>query len=51
MDDQVERRITDQDPVDVLSPEVVALLRLCGGLRATGLQRAAPEHRQPDTDF
>jgi len=46
MNDQVERRIADQDPVDVLSPEVVALLRLCGGLRATDLQRA-PEHRQP----
>ena len=31
MSDQVERRIADQDPVDVLTPEVFALLKLCGG--------------------
>ena len=39
MSDQVERRIADHDPVDALTPEVFALLKLCGGLRSTDTQR------------
>ena len=42
---QVERRIADQDPVEVLTPEVFALLKLCGGLRATDTQTGR-EHLQ-----
>ncbi len=38
MNDQVERRVADQDPVDVMSAEVFSLLRLCGGLPATDVQ-------------
>ena len=39
MNDQVERRIADQDPVDFLTPEVFALLKLYGGLRSTDVQK------------
>jgi hypothetical protein len=35
MNDRVERRVDDRDPMDVLTPEVFALLKLCGGVRAT----------------
>ena len=45
---QVERRIANQDPIDVLTPEVFALLKLCGGLRSTDVQRA-DLHRQRRT--
>ena len=41
MKDQVERRVADQDPADVMSTEVFSLLRLCGGLRATDFQGAS----------
>ena len=41
MKDQVERRVADQDPADVMSTEVFSLLRLCGGLRATDFQSAS----------
>lgn len=30
---KVERRRRDSDPCEVLSPEVLAVLKLCGGLR------------------
>lgn len=33
MDHLIERRVTNRDPREVLSPEVVALLKLCGALR------------------
>ena len=46
MNDQVERRIADQDPVDVMTPEVFALLKLCGGLRATDAQRTGRAQRR-----
>jgi hypothetical protein len=46
MSDQVERRIADQDPVDVLTPEVFALLKLCGGLRSTDAQRTGRAQRR-----
>src|SRR6186713_3667120 len=29
----VERRTTDRDPREVLSPEVLAVLKACGGIR------------------
>ena len=35
MNQPVERRLTSCDPRDVLSREVLALLRLCGGIRET----------------
>ena len=38
MNDQVERRVADQDPADVMSTEVFSLLKLCGGLRSTDIQ-------------
>jgi hypothetical protein len=42
MSDRIERRIADKDPVDVLTPEVFALLKLCGGLRSTDVQGGRP---------
>ena len=41
MNDQVERRVADQDPADVMSTEVFSLLKLCGGLRSTDIQGAS----------
>ena len=35
MDHFVERRVTQRDPREVLSAEVLALLRVCGGIRET----------------
>jgi hypothetical protein len=35
MDHLVERRVTQRDPREVLSAEVLALLRVCGGIRET----------------
>ena len=46
MSDQVERRIADQDPVDVLTPEVFALRKLCGGLRSTDALRTGRAQRR-----
>jgi hypothetical protein len=46
MNDQVGRRVADQDPADVLTPEVLALLKLCGGLRSTDTQRTGRAHRR-----
>ena len=46
MNDQVERRIADKDPIDVLTPEVFALLKLCGGLRSTDTQRTGRAQRR-----
>ena len=46
MSDQLERRIADQDPVDALTPEVFALLKLCGDLRSTDMQRTGRAQRR-----
>ena len=53
MSDQVERRIADKDPADVMAPEVFALLKLCEGLRSTDTlgtdhakRRAGPADRR-----
>lgn len=48
MDYQIERRKIDRDPIDVLSLEVVSLLKLCGGMRESdratnGLARGVEE--------
>jgi len=57
MNDQVERRVADKDPADVITPEVFSLLKLCGGLRSTDVQGASsysqrragpPERRRGD---
>jgi len=40
---QVERRQCDRDPIDVLTPEVFALLKLCGGVRAGDIERDRPD--------
>ena len=55
MSEQIERRVADRDPVEVLTPEVFALLRLCGGLRSSDVQeqprgprRAGPSERRGD---
>ena len=42
MDARIERRTGDRDPADVLTPEVVALLKLCGGMRQSDLVEAEP---------
>ena len=34
-DHPVERRTIDRDPREVLSPEVLAVLKVCGGIRET----------------
>ena len=41
MDQQIERRTCDRDPIDVLTPEVFALLKLCGGVRAGDTERVS----------
>ena len=46
MSDQVERRVADQNPANVLTPEVFALLKLCGGLRSTDTQRTCRAQRR-----
>ena len=46
MNDQVERRIADKDPDDVFTPEVFALLKLCGGLRSTDTLRTDRAQRR-----
>ena len=48
MEDRVERRVEERDPIDVLTPEVFALLKLCGGLRATDVEPKS-ERRQRGT--
>ena len=57
MNSAIERRVADRDPGEVLTPEVFALLKLCGGLRsgdvqperAGGPRRASPpEQRRSD---
>ena len=45
MNDRADRRTDDRDPIDVLTPEVFALLKLCGDVRATDLPQK-PEQRQ-----
>jgi len=40
---QVERRRCDRDPIDVLTPEVFALLKLCGAVRAGDIERDRPD--------
>jgi hypothetical protein len=40
---QVERRRCDRDPIDVLTPEVFALLKLCGGVREGDIERDRPD--------
>ena len=46
MNDQVERRIADKDPDDVLTPEVFALFKLCRGLRSTDTLRTDRAQRR-----
>jgi hypothetical protein len=56
MNQQVDRRTCDRDPIDVLTPEVFALLKFCGGVRAGDIERvtrgngrgASQDRRGPD---
>ncbi len=48
MNHQAERRVCDQDPIDVLTPEVFALLKLCGGVRAGDVERDSADRAPLD---
>ena len=50
---EFDRRQCDRDPIDMLTPEVFALLKLCGGVRASdidsdSLDRASSNRRRTD---
>jgi hypothetical protein len=51
MNDRVERRTEDRDPLDVLSPEVFALLKLCGDVRATDLPQKSEGRQRHGESF
>jgi hypothetical protein len=51
MNDRVERRTEDRDPLDVLSPEVFALLKLCGDVRATDLPQNSEGRQRHGESF
>lgn len=51
MIDRVERRTEDRDPLDVMSPEVFALLKLCGDVRATDLPQKSERRQRHSESF